>query len=114
MGILSHEFVEYTTTLNVDRVLWALSIGLFGVADLASTIYFIGELGAIESHPVADVAIETLGLWILIPWKAAAIGLFYAAYRIVPNPHSLGIPIGLVLLGIVLTVWNIRIGLLLL
>jgi len=85
---------------------WLVAIALFGVGDLVTTIYFIVEYGAVETHPVGAIAIDQLGLWILVPWKAAALALFYGFYRAVPKPYSLGVPIGLALLGAFTSAWN--------
>lgn len=93
-------------TPRVATVLWVLAIGTYGVGDLATTLYFIFTTPVVEGHPIAGPVAESVGHWILVPWKALAIGLFYALYRVVPSPYRIGIPIGLVVLGSGLTAWN--------
>jgi len=51
--------------------------------------------------------IESVGLWILLPWKLAVFGLFAALYRYTSDSISAGVPLGLFLLGTVLTIWNV-------
>ncbi|ELY73215.1 hypothetical protein [Natrinema pallidum] len=91
---------------SLEPACWLFAIALFGVGDLVTTIYFIVEAGAVETHPIGAVAIDQFGLWVLVPWKAAALGLFYGFYRVVPRPYALGVPIGLALLGAFTSTWN--------
>lgn len=93
-------------TLDVAHILWALAIGLFGFGDLVTTVYFIEFYGAVETHPVGAAVIDDAGYWALVPLKGLAFGLLYAIYRVVPRPHAIGVPIGLILLGAYLTAWN--------
>lgn len=92
--------------ISLETALWLFAIVLFGVGDLVTTIYFILEYGAVETHPIGALAIDQFGLWILIPWKGAALAGFYAFYRVVPKPYALGVPIGLALLGAFTSTWN--------
>ena len=111
---MSYQHSTPTPVLERPRVhlaAWTIAVLTFGVVDVASTIYFVATTPAVESHPLVAAAIEATGLWILIPWKAAAFGLFYAAYRIVPQSWAVGVPIGLALIGSVVSVWNLRLGL---
>jgi len=93
-------------SISPSAIGWLFAIALFGVGDLVTTIYFIVEYGAVETHPVGAVAIDQFGLWVLVPWKAAALVGFYAFYRLVPRPYALGVPIGLALLGAFTSTWN--------
>jgi len=86
--------------------LWVLAIALYVVGDLVTTIYFIVEHGAVETHHFGSMAIDHLGLWMLVPLKFAAVGVCYAIYRIVPDPYPIGVPVGMILLGVFTSVWN--------
>ena len=96
---------------NRHRFGWILAIALFGIGDLVTTIYFIAEFGAVETHPVGGAAIDTLGYWALVPLKVLALGVCYALYRVAPREYAVGVPIGLILLGAYLSVWNTVISL---
>ncbi|APX98743.1 hypothetical protein BB347_18735 (plasmid) [Natronorubrum daqingense] len=87
--------------------MWIFAVALFGTGDLATTIVFI-EIGAgVEGNPIVAPVVESVGTWILVPWKFAAIGVFYLGYRVVPKQIRIGIPIGLTLVGAALTGWNL-------
>jgi len=101
---------QYFDPLDVKRVSavvwWAIALVFYGIGDTATTLYFIHSGLGVEGNALVAPALEATGLWILVPWKAAAIGLFYGWYRLVPDDVSIGVPIGLTLLGAFLTGWN--------
>ncbi|MFC6720885.1 hypothetical protein ACFQGT_00365 [Natrialbaceae archaeon GCM10025810] len=90
---------------------WTLAILTFGIGDLATTLYFLSSGQLVESHPIAASILESTGLWILVPWKAAAIAVFYALYRLAPRQYRIGVPVGLTLIGTMITTWNLYLGL---
>ena len=96
---------------RLELRLWGLALLLFGVGDLVTTVYFIAEFGAIETHPIGGPAIDALGFWALVPLKAIAFGVCYGLYRLSPREYAVGVPIGLILLGAYLSVWNTVISL---
>lgn len=98
-------------TPSLERGLWIAAIALFGVGDLVTTVYFIVEFGAVETHPVGGPAIDALGFWALVPLKAIAFAVCYGLYRLAPREYAVGVPIGLILLGGYLSVWNTAISL---
>jgi len=109
-----HTDTPTTPVLESPRVhatLWALAVFLFGVVDVASTMYFVATTPAVEGHPLIAAAIGATGLWILVPWKAAAIGLFYGLYRLTPQAYRIGVPLGLTGVGAVVSMWNLHLGL---
>ncbi|MFD1527499.1 MULTISPECIES: hypothetical protein [Halobacteriales] len=52
---------------------------------------------------------SAVGLWVLLPLKAVAIGLLYGLYRASPRAWRIGVPIGLVLVGSGLVAWNVSV-----
>jgi len=96
---------------RVRSGLWALAVLLFGIGDVATTLYFIATTPAAEANPVVAAAIEAAGLWVLLPWKLITGALFYGLYRLTPREWRVGVPIGLVLVGGVVSVWNLYVGL---
>lgn len=93
-------------SVRSHRLAWIGAILTYGLTDLGTTLYYIHTGVGVEGNALVAPVLEATGLWILIPWKAAAIGLFYGLYRLVPDDMAIGVPIGLALLGAMLTVWN--------
>ena len=111
--------VRYFTTLDpipesaairkLNLSCWILAVVCYGVIDVVLTAYFIETASAVEQHPIAAVAIERIGLWTLVLLKTIAIAAAYAAYRKLPNPYASGFPVGLLVLGMFLTGWNMAV-----
>lgn len=86
--------------------LWLLAIATFGFFDIFSTIIGLQTGMAVEASPIAAQVINTNGLGFIYIIKFIIIGLFYLLWSITPAPHRIGIPFGLSLLGVTVTVWN--------
>ena len=41
------------------------------------------------------------------PLKLLTFGLVYLLWRVTPRPYRIGVPLGIAILGIMVTVWNI-------
>lgn len=93
-------------SMDAHRSLWAVALLTFGAGDVLSTVLFI-HLGLnSEAHPLSAYLIGKTGLWAIPLLKVAAIGVFAVIYRLCPGEWSIGVPIGLTLIGVVVTVWN--------
>ncbi|AGB31774.1 hypothetical protein C488_14982 [Natrinema pellirubrum DSM 15624] len=91
--------------------LWLAAIALFGVADIATTTYLVTTTPFAEGNPILATLFAEFGVWVLIPIKAVGFVFFYGLYRVVPRTWRVGVPIGLALLGCVVSVWNLSVGL---
>ena len=85
---------------------WAGAVLLFGVADLVTTFVGIGIFGAVEANPVVAPAVETVGLWTLVPLKTLVLLGFWFTFASVPEEYRAGVPLGLTLLGSFVATWN--------
>ena len=92
---------------STDRLLWGVAILTFGIGDVITTAMFISLEMNHEGNPLVANVIETVGLWILLPWKLVVFGIFGLLYRATPDSISVGVPLGLSVFGAILTVWNI-------
>ncbi len=92
--------------MRTESKLWALAILTFGVGDLLTTA--IGfHVGLVESAPVyAGLESVENGLLYALAAKVTFFMLAFAAYRHVPSPARVGIPIGLNVLGVAIVAWN--------
>lgn len=87
---------------------WLASILFWGIGDTFTTI--IGYLhidGAVEANPVISTLLGIHGIGILFIIKIGFFGGFYAGYRMCPSPYRVGIPMGLTVVGVGVTVWNL-------
>ncbi|WP_162524322.1 DUF5658 family protein [Halobellus captivus] len=85
---------------------WYGAIVLFLVGDIATTLVGLQLRTVVEASPVAAWLINSYGLSMIVPVKVLIVCGFYGLYRLVPSPHSIGVPLGLCALGFVVTVWN--------
>lgn len=85
---------------------WGAAIALFGVGDLATTIHGLSQAGVVEHNPVGVLAIGLGGYAGLVVVKAAVMAATAAVATLFPEPERQLIPIGLALIGGLITVWN--------
>jgi hypothetical protein len=88
------------------RTLWALAIGFFFVGDLVTTSVGVSSGQIAEVGPLGDPIVSRYGFPGMVALKFAVIGLSYLTWRLVPDPERVGIPLGLLFVGALVTVWN--------
>jgi len=86
---------------------WAIPILFYGFGDILTTLIGLRMQLATEAAPISALLIETHGAGFIYVTKICTLGLFYFLWKAVPHPHRIGIPIGLSLVGIAVTGWNI-------
>lgn len=86
--------------------LWAIAVLFFGVGDAVTTGVGLGLDGVVEINPVAATFFQRSVFATMIALKSVAFAGGYALWRITPSPASLGVPLGLALLGVCVTLWN--------
>lgn len=87
--------------------LWGLTLLFFCVGDLVTTQVGLSMQGVVEAGPVVAPVLRAYGFAAMLGLKGATLGLFYGLSRLLPEPHSLGVPLGLSLLGLFVTGWNL-------
>lgn len=88
---------------------WIVAVLFFGIGDLATTGIGLGFDGITEVGPLAAPLIAQYGFAALVVLKLAVFTGCYVCWRYMPRPQSVGIPLGLALLGVWVTGWNIQI-----
>lgn len=88
------------------RELWALAVLAFGVGDLATTGLGVAADQIVEAGPLGVPVVREYGMYGMVALKATVFGLSYGAWRLVPDPQRVGIPLGLATVGVLVTVWN--------
>lgn len=99
-GYEEFEFFEPAT------VLWILAFLFFGVGDTATTTIGLTIGSSSEANPFVASLIESYGIGVLVPLKAALLGCCYLGWKRLPIPYPVVIPAVLAVMGIVVTIWN--------
>lgn len=89
--------------------LWMLAVLFFGIGDLITTTVGVNSAGIVEGGPVTALLVERYGLRAIFHLKVLVIGSGYVAWRVIPQPQRVGIPLALVLVGVFATAWNLHI-----
>ena len=89
-----------------SSLLWVFAILTFGVGDVVTTAAGL-SLGAVESHPLSEIVLTAAGIPGMIAWKALTLAAFVGFAAAVPRQWRVGVPIGVVLWGAVVTTWNL-------
>lgn len=96
-------------TQSWTPALWLLAVLTFGLGDILTTIVGLQMNIIVEASPVAAQIIGANGLGFIYVVKLATFVMFYLLWRFSPAPHRIGIPLGLGLLGVVVTTWNLSV-----
>ncbi|WP_336337566.1 hypothetical protein [Haloarcula brevis] len=91
---------------NAVVALWAVAVAFFGVGDLVTTVVGYSVTGVTELSPVVKLLLERHALLALTGLKVVAFLGFFAVWKYVSWPYSAGVPLGLALLGVAVTIWN--------
>lgn len=86
--------------------LWAVSILFFGIGDIVSTMIGLNNGQLAEVGPLVAPIIAEYGFSALLGLKLATFGLCYGLWKVTPHPHRVGVPLGLAVLGVLVTAWN--------
>lgn len=89
-----------------DWQLWLCALVWFGIGDVATTAVGLQVPGVVEAHPLAARSFERTVVGTVVGLKTMAFGGCYVLWRWTPRPYRVGVPLGLILLGASLTVWN--------
>lgn len=98
-----------TALVGNERLLWVVAVAFFGIGDLATTWAGLHFEQVAEVGPVVDDVILAYGTVAMVGLKLFVFAVGYALWRIVPAPHRAGVPLGLAVLGVLVTFWNVGI-----
>ena len=85
---------------------WVGTVAFFICGDLVTTFVGLRLPTVVEAGPVTTWLVTGYGVGLIIPIKLGVVAGLYGLSRLVPRPHSVGVPLGLCALGVVVTVWN--------
>ncbi|MEF8780440.1 MAG: hypothetical protein V5A46_07155 [Haloferacaceae archaeon] len=95
-----------------ERLLWVVAIAFFGIGDLATTVVGLQFGRVAEVGPLTVRFVRQYGATGMLGLKALAFGCCYGLWRLTPRPYDVGVPLGLAVLGVLVTVWNLAVLLL--
>jgi hypothetical protein len=91
---------------NTAVALWAVAVAFFGVGDLVTTLVGYSITGVTELSPVVRLLLERHAMLALTGLKVAVFVGFLTVWKYVSRPYSIGVPLGLAVLGVAVTAWN--------
>jgi len=81
----------------------------FGVGDVLTTSVGLRIDGIIEFSPLMAPLLQQYGFAVLVIPKLVVIGSCYLLWRFLPTPYSVGVPLGLAVVGVAVTGWNLHV-----
>ena len=100
------ELQEAPFVSSGSRFCWPLAVAYYGIGDILTTVIGVGINPVTEIGPVAGPLLQQYGIVAFPVVKLALFTYWYVAWRVVPGPYSLAIPLGLAVGGVLVTVWN--------
>lgn len=88
--------------------LWTLSLVFYGLGDIVTTIIGL-QLGGITEVGPLPALIAHIGPPAFIGLKTTALVLFACIWKVIPEPHNIGVPLALATLGVLVTTWNLAV-----
>lgn len=89
------------------RELWALTIVFFRSGDLITTGIGFASGGIVETGSLGAPIMSKHGIPGMVMSKISVLSLAYTAWKFIPNPQRIGIPLGLAIVGVLATGWNV-------
>lgn len=90
-----------------EYLLWIIAILLYGVGDTSTTLWGFSTEGANEIGPLVGPLMETYGLGGLFIAKIASFFVFVLIWYLLWKPTRVAVPLALIFVGGVITVWNL-------
>lgn len=95
---------------DTRAAVWGGALALFVVGDVLTTAVGLHALGAVEGHPGSAWVLETLGLGAMLLAKGLVLmAAVWLSRRVENQAVALGPALGLVLLGALVTAWNLAV-----
>lgn len=109
IGWLGRELNDAVAFLDgYARPLWAAALVFYAGGDVVTTLVGLGLSHPliVEGGPVAGLGLQYFGTAAIVPVKLLVLIVFLGLWRLVPRPQAIGIPLGILVTGILVTIWN--------
>lgn len=90
-----------------SKVFWVSGILLFGLGDFSTTVLGLYTKSLTEVNLIPNIIYNMLGVFGLLLIKIITLFVFYLFWKMSPKKYRIGIPIGITIVGIVITTWNL-------
>jgi hypothetical protein len=92
---------------DLNSSLWRIAVGFYLFGDLITTSLGLPIKHIAEIGPITSIVYREFGLAALILLKLAVLLAAGVSFRAIPSPYRLGIPLGLSVVGVPVTLWNL-------
>lgn len=89
------------------RTLWTPAVTFFVIGDLLITSICVSSGQIAEVGPLGELIVSQYGFPGMVALKLGVVGFSYLAWRLVPTPDHIGIRLGLLVVGVLVTLWNL-------
>lgn len=86
---------------------WLVAVLFFGVGDVVTTGVGVELFAVAEQNPVPAMVLQRYGVPGVVGLKLLVIACFGLLWRAFPRPYCAGIPLGLAVIGLAVTAWNL-------
>lgn len=93
--------------LERERQLWLLGLVLYGIGDTVTTLVGLSAGNVAEAGPIVAPLLADHGRLSFVGVKAATLVFFFGAWSVLRTPGRAAVPLALVVVGAVVTVWNV-------
>jgi hypothetical protein len=104
---------EVPSAVDIPRFdgpqLWLLAAASFGFGDLLTTLIGLKMGGVKELNPLSAYLFQYSPVRAMLVLKSIAFGVGYLIWVCIPRPHCLAAPLGLIAVGVPVTVWNLHV-----
>lgn len=89
--------------------LWPVAVLGFGVGDIVTTVVGLQLVGVVELNPLVIGLLRVSALGTMVGLKLLVLCGGYLLWRRLPRTSAVGVPLGLAVLGVVVTAWNLHV-----
>lgn len=92
--------------VRYSRELWALAVCFYGFGDLVTTGLGLASGQVVEAGPLGVPVVRRYGMMGMVGLKVAVLAPAYGAWKLLPDPERIGVPLALATMGVLVTLWN--------
>lgn len=96
-----------STSPTTHRRVWLVVVIFFVGGDVLTTGLGLSVAGVVERNAVLAPLVADHGMAAILLLKGIVVGGGYLCYRVLPDPHDIGVPLGFATVGMAVTGWNL-------